>query len=102
MLRSKVIVASQNNSAVKTSGGHLGSTCAQSSCLMSVPSVNPVSFLQDSQLCGSDRWRSVVFFPIFFLFFFFGRYFSNRKFLQIISDNNDNLTLFVLEENMGD
>lgn len=52
MLRSQVIVASQNDSALKTSGGHLGSTLAQSGCLMSVLSGNPVSFVQNSQSCG--------------------------------------------------
>lgn len=53
MFRSKVILASWSNSALKTSRGHLGSTLAQSGCLMSVLSVNPVSFIQDSQLCGT-------------------------------------------------
>ena len=44
-----------------------------------------------------------LFFSLFFfLFFFFGRYFGNRKFLQIILDDKDNLTLFVPEKNMGD
>lgn len=102
MLRSKVVVASQNKSLLKASGGHLGSTPAQ----MSIPSVNPGSFIQDSQLCGSDRRERVVV-PLslrffFFLFFFSGRYFRNRKFLRIISDDKDNLNLFVPEENMGD
>lgn len=61
MLRSKVIVASQNNSALKTSTGHLGSTPAQSGCLMSVLSVNPVSFIQNSQSCGGTGF---VFLPV--------------------------------------
>lgn len=39
MLSSNVIVESQNYSALKTSGGHLGSAPAQSSYLMSLPSV---------------------------------------------------------------
>lgn len=50
MLRSEVIVASQNNSALKTSRGHLGSTPAKSGCFMSVPSVNPVSFILDKSI----------------------------------------------------
>lgn len=93
MLRSKVVVASQNNSALKTSGGHLGSASAQSSCLTSLL-YRTASYVG---LIGR-----VVFPPPFFFFFSFLAGISGIGSFSKLFQTTKTINLFVPEKNMGD